>query len=204
MKDKIEIEIENNNLETAKKAITDLEKSAIIEKSEYLRTKLLEKINRYKNLYSAKISIKTNNLEQKECFSFSSNDLFAVHDYLEYFDFTNQSFLFEKIYNKGEINNCKACIFEDLEILESLVIDNCNNCTIKCKTKQLRIRNSINIKIELFTEAGVSLENSSQITVRELLSIKGKQITENEKKMNNFYKINDFSCPFKTQNYNIL
>ncbi|WUR04229.1 tubulin-specific chaperone C [Vairimorpha necatrix] len=193
--DKIEVEIENNNLDLAKSLIQDIEKSLLTEKSDYTRGKLQEKLNKYRHLYSQKISIKDTKYHDAQINIPKLQDEVILKDFAVYENLNNENIKFTGIQNCTKIKNVQTCTFDYLEVKESLILEDSEDCFIKCRVKQLRIKNCKNIKFEIFVEGGISLEKSTGIFISKM---------ESPETSNNYKNVNDFTSPFTTENYTFL
>jgi hypothetical protein len=227
MHDRIETEIKSNNLEAARIEIQKLEDTILTEKSDYVRCKIQEKVNKYKEIYSSKIQINGTDLQKNTYKIEKPEETNKCKDLLVYENKLGETVYTDYIYSSGRISNCKNCSFEYIEITESLVIENCTDCIFRFRTGQCRLKNSYNIKLEVYIESGISLEecNDIEISEYEYKNVKNIEISEYEyknvknieiseyeyknvknieKDHNNYKNVKDFTNPFGNTNYRFI
>lgn len=192
MDDKIKKEIENNNLIKAKELIEKLETDIYLEKSDYSRVKMQEKLNLVKNLYADKISINKLNMEKNKFQIESLQKKNKTKNIKIFENILNLNINEKETFSSVIISNCNGCTFH-LKIEQSLVIMNCKDIKIYISSSQIRIKNSINVTLIGFIKCGISLEDSTNI------KIKG-DLKEN----NNFKNIKDFNDPLSSKNFSFF
>lgn len=192
MEDKIKREIEDDNLSKAKELIEIYESSIFLEKSDYIRAKMQEKLNILKNFYSNKTSVLEINIEKNKFNIENLQKQNKTQNVKNYKNLTNEKINEKEKFSFITISNCKNCEF-NLQIDQCLVINNCNDIIVYIHGSQVRIKNSRNVSLTGLIESGISLEDSTNI------KIKG-DLKEN----NNFKNVKDFSNPFSNRNYSFL
>lgn len=192
--------IENGNLEEAKNKIRKLEEKAADEKSIHIQASLLRQIHELKQMYISKTTINLNGLEK-------NNNQAPSIKIIPEFDGNNSKLILSKVISstidecictESKIEACNDIIIKGIVCKNSILIISVTESTIRCSAQQIRLIGCRNIKLDVYTETGIFLENCSNIQITEAL------FNNQSREKNMFREVFDFSNPNEAINYEII
>lgn len=187
---RIEEQIKNDDLDSAREAIEALERKLAQESSQRLQEVTKTQINKLKKMYSERLEIRLDKTIRKQENMLSVEIKFdgsakkhVIRDLREIFIPSQKCVDFEIL----------SCEFIETGILEctgTIFIRNVKNATVRSKSRQCRVFGCENILLECFSETGIFLEESKDVRIKQGADCK----------MN----VYDFSSPFEKKNYEII
>lgn len=187
--------IQTNKLEDAKKKIKELENQLSEQLSAYNFTSIKNRIERLKKEYINQNIQTLNDIP-------NANKIYLPDNIAE-FESNEQKICYKNINNKKiDKIHCLECKIEDCKYIKceyivcenGLTLMNVSNSEIICSVGQIRLVNSENVKLKIFTKTGIYLQNSTGIIIYRLGN-----------GFNNKYDIVcDFTNPLSNKNYIIM
>ncbi|KAM0680988.1 hypothetical protein GINT2_000771 [Glugoides intestinalis] len=187
---RIEEQVKNDDLDSAREAIEALELKLAEEPSQRLQEMLKTQITKLKQIYSERLDMRLEKTEEIKENKFFVEIKFDGSEKKRVLRGLKQVFISSLQCVDLEIVDCDLIETGIIECTGTIFLRNVKNATIRSKSMQCRVFGCKNILLECFSETGIFIQESADVRIRQTTDCK--------------VKVYDFSSPFENSNYEIL